>query len=106
VRHGRRATMGGMPVWVVLLVAAVACTWAAATLLAKVNPDDPIPVVGSPPVVPVAFVFILGAGVATGWLAGSFASEGALGPWGYLVGALGVLVPWVVVRVRHNRQVG
>lgn len=55
---------------------------------------------------PVAFVFILGAGVATGWLAGSFASEGALGPWGYLVGALGVLVPWVVVRVRHNRQVG
>ncbi len=93
-----------MPVWVLLLAVAVACAWVAATLLSKVNPDDPIPFVGSPPVVPGMFISIFGAGVATGWLAGSLASEGVLGPWGYLVGALGVLVPWVVVRYRHNRE--
>jgi len=93
-----------MPVWVFLLAASVAVVWVAATLLSKLNPDDPIPLLGSPPVVPAWFILILGGGVALGWLAGSFASEGVLGPWGYLVGALGVLVPWVVVGGQHNRH--
>jgi len=57
-------------------------------------------------VVPATFVFLLGGGVATGWLAASIASESVLGPWGYVVSALGVFVPWVVVRLRHNREVG
>ena len=95
-----------MPVWVVFLLVSAAFTWAAVTLLSKVNPADPIPFVGSPPVVPATFVFLLGGGVATGWLASSIASESLLGPWGYVVGALGVFVPWVVVRLRHNREVG
>ncbi len=95
-----------MPVWELLLVVSIAFTWVGATLLAKVNPHDRIPFVGSPPVVPTPFIFILCGGVTSGWLAGSFASESVLGSFGYLVGALGVLVPWVVVRFRHNREVG
>ena len=95
--------MAGMPSWVLLLVLAAVLTWVAATLLARVNPGEPIPVVGSPPVVPGLFLLLLCGAVVCGWLAGSYASEGPLGPGGYLVGALGVATPWGLVVLRHNR---
>lgn len=92
-----------MPIWVVFLLASLVTTWIAVTLLSKVNEGIRIPVVGSPPAVPGLFLGFLCAGVACGWLAASFASESVLGVYGYLVGALGLALPWVVVVVRHNR---
>lgn len=92
-----------MPIWVVFFAVALVTTWIAVTLLSKVNEGERIPVVGSPPVVPGTFLGFLCAGVACAWLAASYASESVLGVYGYLVGALGLAVPWVVVVVRHNR---
>ncbi|MEP6797815.1 MAG: hypothetical protein ABI890_06700 [Lapillicoccus sp.] len=93
-----------MPIWVVFLAVSLLTTWVAVSLLSKVNEGVRIPVVGSPPVVPGTFLVLFGAGVACAWLAGSYASESLLGPYGYLVGALGLAVPWTVVVVRHNRS--
>ncbi len=95
--------MAAMPVWVLFLVLSLILVWVAASLLSAVNPGEVIPWAGAPPVLPTSFVFIFGAGVACAWLAGSYASEGVLGPWGYPLGALSVLIPWVLVRYRHNR---
>ena len=94
--------MAPKPIWMVFLLASVVTTWIAVTLLCRLNEGERIAVVGSPSVVPGTFLGVLCACVACGWLVASYASESELGVDGYLVGTLGLAVPWDVV-VRHNR---
>lgn len=95
-----------MPIWVLMLIGAAVCSYVSTTVLSRNNPGEPIGWWRPPSIAPMGHLGFLAASVALAWLGGSFAAETPLMEWGYLLAALMVAVPWLLVRARHNRAVG
>ena len=95
-----------LPWWLLVLAGGAIFSWVSVTILVRNIPDERLGWFRTPAVAPLSQLWFLAASVSCAWLGASYAAESPIGGWAYPLAALAVLTPWVLVRQRHNRQLG